>query len=624
MLTNIGSKSKRIALTAFLALNLASSSWALPAGDAAATAPNSSASSPQPAASAAGATQPGTAAATPAAPVVAELEELRASVQAQAQLFTAHSEELESERTALRNQLDRIAALEEKLGITPDAAASASASEAIVSGSAPAATTADPAAQQDIAARLDHIESTIKGFGPFTFAGDFRLRDEPYFGGPISATNENATDTQDRDRERYRARFYINAKLNEDFSGGLALASGDINDPISTNQTANQDFTRKPFYLDKAFINYNPHQFAALTLVGGKFADPFYSTELTWDKDISPEGVAQKLEWKSDTWHVLRQFALIGFELPFGESARVNPVTTFTSNPPNALLPYANDSVKQSVVYGGQIQTRWQLASWLSFTADEAFYNWHNADEIALANQVAYGNATESSPAVGLLKINNTLTNSYQIATESYVVPVSTTNGSPCVVGTPSGNKCTTTVNSYIIGAKFNSKFALLDSIAQFDIKTPSDRWPIRFLADYVQNTEACGNDPSAPPLSAAQLASLPADATVAQTVKNGNCDSHDRRGTWLEARFGRQQERGDWQFAYTHMLIDQEAVISIFDFSDMRQGTNVQQNRVEAFYQLNRNVQFGFTGLFGRPLDTPDTVETELKRLQFDVIYKF
>lgn len=590
---------KRIAIALLIALSAITPAWAKPRGEGSLAATN--------------ATDPAKTAAanpSPASPFVIQLEQLRESLQAQAQKFAEHSQELDSERAALREQLDRIAALEAKLGVVPDAAASSAASAAIAAPTTPVA----PAAQasQDWSKKLDSLESKVKAFGPFSFSGDFRLRDEPYFGGPINQS-------QARNRARYRARLNINAKLNDDISGGLTLATGDFNDPITNNQTINQDFTRKPFFLDKAFINYNPHQFKPLTLIGGKFAYPWYRTELTWDNDISPEGVAQKLEWKSDKWRVLRQFALIGFELPVGESTRTNPVTTFTSNPPNALFPYPNSSIKQSVVYGGQIQTKWQLASWLSFTADTAFYNFHNADQIILANQVAYGSGSAGSPGLGVYKLGgNTVTNSYQIATVSYTVPV--TGGG------------TTVVNSEIVGAKFNSKFALSDTIAQFDIKTPSARWPIRFLADYVQNTEACANNPGARPLSAAQLATLPANATVVNGgtsgsgLKNGVCNSHDRRGNWLEARFGRQQERGDLQFAYTHMLIEREAVLSDFNFSDIRQGSDVQQNRVEAFYQANKNVQLGFTGFFGRPLHPAVTTpaETVLKRLQFDVIYKF
>ena len=86
---------------------------------------------------------------------------------------------------------------------------------------------------------------------------------------------------------RYRARLNFNTRLNSDFSGGFSLATGDFNQPITANQDANQEFTRKPFYLDKAFILFTPHQFKQLSIIGGKFAYPWLRSELTWDNDLS-------------------------------------------------------------------------------------------------------------------------------------------------------------------------------------------------------------------------------------------------------------------------------------------------------------------------------------------------
>jgi Putative porin len=541
-----------------------------------------------------------------------ELQQLKELLEAQAQQLQEQSQEL-------RDQHQKMLELEAAL----TAATPGSPAETVVSAPAGAASPQATSGQsqelaggqsqqlsgeQNLARRIDTLERNLSNFGAISFAGDLRVRDESYSGGPIN-------DSQDRNRERYRARFYINAKLDDDISGGIGLSTGDLNDPITSNQTANQFFTRKPFALDRAFIDYTPHQWKALTFIGGKFAYPWYRTQLTWDDDIFPEGVAEKLEWKSDNWHVLRQFAFIGFQLPFAETQNPEAIRTSTQ-PVNAILPYPNGSIRQSVVYGGQIQTRWQLGSRVSFLADAAFYNFHNADSIALANQVAYGNPTTSSPVDGLLTLNNTLTDSFQTVTET-VTALSTSGSTP-------GN---VTVSKEVIAAKLNSKFALLDTIAQFDIKTWSDRWPIRVLGDYVQNTEACANDPAAPPfIPASTLTALEKTATITFATVNGPCDSHARRANWVETRFGRQQNKGDFQFAYTHMLIEREAVISLFDFSDIRQGTDVQQNRVEAFYQANKNVQVGFTGFFGRPLHPAVTTppERELDRLQFDVIYKF
>jgi hypothetical protein len=61
--------------------------------------------------------------------------------------------------------------------------------------------------------------------------------------------------------------------------------------------------------------------------------------------------------------------------------------------------------------------------------------------------------------------------------------------------------------------------------------------------------------------------------------------------------------------------------VLGNFNYSEMRQGTNVTEHRFDLFYQFDRSVQLGFTALVGRPLAT---TEPWLTRLQFDTIYIF
>ena len=69
------------------------------------------------------------------------------------------------------------------------------------------------------------------------------------------------------------------------------------------------------------------------------------------------------------------------------------------------------------------------------------------------------------------------------------------------------------------------------------------------------------------------------------------------------------------------HLNIDREAVLGNFNYSDIRQGTNVTQHRIDTFFMFEKNVQLGFTALVGRPLGT---TEPWLTRLQFDVVYVF
>jgi len=566
---------------------------AAPAATAPATSPAPPASSATAAVAPAAATSP---TAAPPAEIASELEQLRTSVEAQAKKFEQDSQELANERATLKSALDQIAALETKLGVSPDAVPAAAASDALSPSAnvAPMAfnSTAASAGQQvqaqtnpDWSTRVQNLEERVKQFGPFIFSGDFRLRDEPFFGGP-------ANQSLDQDRERFRLRFNVTAKLDEDFAGGFSLASGDINDPTSTNQTVTGFYTRKAIAIDKAFVDYTPHQWHALTVIGGKFAYPWYNTELTWDKDLNPEGVAESLAWNFDSVPVLKKFAVVGFELPYAQVAKTSTV---------------DQSAVTSIVYGGQIQTQFQLLPWLKFSAYSALYDWHNADPIALALAKA-STKNPQTPLTGLLPLGtgNTVQNSIVTTTATDVVTIG---------GTSYPTGVTTVTN-----AQFASKFALFDNIARFDAKTGSDRWPVAIIGDYVQNLEACAN--------VDDLLAAPANtATVHYTqTTNFPCNSHQRRGYWGEAQVGRGQKKGDWQFDYTRMFIEREAVLSNFDYSDIRQGSNVTEHRAMVIYQLENNVQLSWTGLFGRPLNFGSTAPPEdfLKRLQFDVIYTF
>jgi hypothetical protein len=505
-----------------------------------------------------------------------QIEELRDALQAQ----MATSRAQEQRITALESELRAAHAGTAPGGIVP---AEATPTERPVEAVAEAKTeiaAGDPQLDQkieaiaaDVAAMKKSFAERLKNIGPFSFSGDIRLRDEPFIGGP-------ADQSQVRNRERFRIRLNGTAKY-DDFSGGFTFATGDINNPISTNQTTNQFYTRKPFELDRAYLEYRPHYFHPLTLTGGKFVYPWVSTELTWDKDLNPEGLAQTLAFNLERARVLKRVALVGFELPFAETAGIS---------------LNNKSIVQSAVYGGQLQTEWKLADWLKFSAYAAFFNWHHADPVALAVAVA----NSASPDLGLLRLNN---NADQNATV-------TTTGTLVATG-----------QKAITNSQFASKFGLFDTIARFDIKTAAEKWPLVVLGDFVQNIEACANVDN--------ILAAPANTALETFTqsKNAVCNPHQRRGYWLEGRVGRIQEKGDWNFSYTRIFVEREAVLGVFNYSEMRQGSNVSQHRVEAFYQAYKNVQLGLTGLFGRPLVTatsPGPAENLLKRLQFDVLYKF
>ena len=387
------------------------------------------------------------------------------------------------------------------------------------------------------------------------FSGDLRLRYEPFFGGGAA----NAATPASRHRERFRLRFNVNTKVDNDFAVGLSLASGDLGDPVSTNSTETGFFTRKPIAIDKAFGTYTPHGLKPFSLTVGKFSYTWLRTELTWDNDLNPEGASEQLGWN---WKgkVINHFGIVGYETPIFEVG----------------------GGADTYMTGAQIQTGWDLAPKVKLTADVAYYDFANADTIA-QNQV-------QTPGNGF-------------ATQG----IAGTGGSNFGFGASSLSN-----NFGVIGGKrvFASKYGIVDAIMRLDFDTGHKRWPVYALFDFAQNTRACSN----------------IGAFVAAGVAAPACDPHARHGYWGEFKVGQTKNKGDLLLGYTFARIERDSVLSAFDFSDLKQPTNVVEHRLEAYYQAFPHVQVGVTGLIGRQLVTAQspTLERWLKRWQFDTIYSF
>ncbi len=123
--------------------------------------------------------------------------------------------------------------------------------------------------------------------------GDFRYRHEY-----IDAEGKEL-----RNRQRIRARLNMTAKINDEVNLGFQLGSG-TEDPVSTNQTLDGGFSAKQVNIDMAFFEWKPGMLSGVSVSGGKVRNPFYSpakTQLLWDNDLTPEGIAFKYSKSEDS-----------------------------------------------------------------------------------------------------------------------------------------------------------------------------------------------------------------------------------------------------------------------------------------------------------------------------------
>lgn len=100
--------------------------------------------------------------------------------------------------------------------------------------------------------------------------------------------------SEDRQRLRVRARLGMSAQVSEGVDAVVRLATGSLNDPVSTNQTLGN--TQRPFQaiLDRVYLQLQSGS-GAWTAWGGRIPNPWFGTDLVWDTDLNFDGVAVRL-----------------------------------------------------------------------------------------------------------------------------------------------------------------------------------------------------------------------------------------------------------------------------------------------------------------------------------------
>jgi len=134
-----------------------------------------------------------------------------------------------------------------------------------------------PAAKLSIAAYVNKI----------TFYGDGRLRYDVSDQSNYSYQSKNV-----QDRFRYRVRIGADYSYSDHLKAGIELESSTTDD--SGNQTMGATFTKASINVGKIYAQWQPTDW--LTLTGGKFTNPLYTTtDMVWSNDENPEGAAETL-----------------------------------------------------------------------------------------------------------------------------------------------------------------------------------------------------------------------------------------------------------------------------------------------------------------------------------------
>ncbi|UVH51150.1 putative porin [Pseudomonas sp. CBSPBW29] len=217
-----------------------------------------------------------------------------------------------------------------------------------------------------------------------SFDGDIRLRDESrYFSGNNSneivdyaKLNQNGpydvnknTNTQlppllntREDREnlfRLRARLGMKAVISPEWTAGIRLGTGNDNNPVSTTQTLGGGFGKKDIWLDQGYLTWKTTDY--MTLTAGRFANPFYSTDMMYSGDLNFDGVAAIFNHKLNSdWGL---FGILGaFPVEY------SPDTATTNG-------FDKDESENKWMFGGQIGADWKITRSNSLKGSMAYYH---------------------------------------------------------------------------------------------------------------------------------------------------------------------------------------------------------------------------------------------------------
>ena len=213
--------------------------------------------------------------------------------------------QLESELERQNSKLDQlqktldeqqvtIKALIEKLSSQPGPATLASKeTETVKSEVATTATaTAAETEPQNVEQRLAKVEGQVLKIGPVRFSGDFRLRFDGTFRSATKPPDPPLEHVQNA-RARYRLRLNFDTDIHPKLSFHGQLATGPLNNPLSTNQDFTSLTARAPMSLSEAWIEYRPTkslQFQA-GRVQGVFAD---NSRFLFDDDLRFNGFNER------------------------------------------------------------------------------------------------------------------------------------------------------------------------------------------------------------------------------------------------------------------------------------------------------------------------------------------
>lgn len=368
---------------------------------------------------------------------------------------------------------------------------------------------------------------------------------------------------KNRERMRLRARLGFKTKISETASSEIRFATGNTGTPVSTNQTLGDDFNKYSITVDRASFVWKDVDldgYPWLDVMVGRFKNPFLTTDLIWDSDINPDGLAA-------TW----RYNLSGGDDLFSMDQRDKTLYATAGLFP---LDEFELSGQDRWLLGSQIGTEFILIDQTTMNFGLAVYNFINMP----GERNTLGDDALDFTAPNYLGRGNTLfniTNSTDPLARKYA---------------------------------YAADYQLLNLTARFDITSFAPERLILDL-DFVKNLGFDKDEVAARVVSGGDAADLIKDATAgyqAQVLYGWPDITHYR----------------DWNIGFAYKYLEADAVVAAYTDSDFHGGgTDAQGWILSGAYGIEENTSINLKYLSATEIDGP---KLQISQLQIDLNTRF
>lgn len=376
---------------------------------------------------------------------------------------------------------------------------------------------------------------------------------------------------QDRDRIRFRGRIGAGITLEEGFSAGLRLATGDGASPVSTNQTfgsSGGNFSKYNVWLDRGFLTWHHEEPDAwqLDLHAGRFDNPFFASDVLWDDDVGLDGFAAKTKFGiADN---------IGGFFTAGAFPIFNTDFNFATNRPDKF------ESTDKWLYGAQAGIEWKITDGLNAKFAVAYHDFRGVQ------------GKRSTP----------------------YIPLSSGDAGDTDATRPSfAQKGNTYIPLRNIIPDASNDFGTRNQFQYFGLASPFRNISVTGKLDYD------GYEPFRISLMGEYIKNIAYERNRLAVTDYGGDNAFFVN---LTAGKPALDQRGDWAAFLGYRYVESDAVMDAFTDSDFGGGgTNVKGFTIGSVYALSPSVRLGARWMSSDQVDGP-TLKSDV--LQIDINAKF